>query len=218
MFEVLIKIIPLDLASTLSPGIFALVIVLLGSKFHPKFRAFYLLLGSLIVGIGIAWLGLSLGKLSSIDIKPSLTSAIVDLFFGFLFIILGIKILVKKERKIKLQQEGQKYGILKLLLAGAVVSATNFDAVILSFTAAKEIGLSSEIGDLAKLIFLIVNILFFILPISLPLFLSLILPEFAGRILTKINRFVLKYSKYIIFILFLIFGLIFAFRGIEFFI
>ncbi len=218
MFGLLAKIIPLDLASTLSPGIFALVIVLLGSKFHPKLRAFYLLLGSLIVGIGIAFFGLSLGKLASIDIKPSAIAAIVDLLFGFLFIILGIKILVQKERKIKLQQERQKYEILKLLLAGIVISATNFDAVILSFTAAKEVGLSSEIGDLAKLILLIVNILFFILPISLPLFLSLILPEFAAHILTKINQFVLKYSKYLIFGLFIIFGIIFVYRSLKFFI
>ena len=40
---------------------------------------------------------------------------------------------------------------------------------------------------------------------------------FAGRILRKINEYVLKYGKYIIFVIFMIFGIIFVHRGILFF-
>lgn len=217
MLGLLAKIIPLDLASTLSPGIFALAIVFLGSKFHPKLRTFYFLIGSALVGLGLAFLGLHFGKLTSVDIKPNLVSALVDLFFGLLFIILGIKILVQKERKIKLQEKEQKYEMLKLILAGIIISITNFDAVILNFTAAKEVG-GTDIQNLIKLILLIVNISFFILPITLPLLVTFIFPKFAERILAKINKFVAKYSKYLMFALFVIFGIIFIYRGLKFFI
>lgn len=120
-----------------------------------------------------------------------------------------------KERKT--QSEGnQKPQLIKWFVIGLVISLTNFDAVFLLFAASKEVG-GSGISQISKLILLFVNILFFTLPSFLPLLFYLIAPNFAGRILTKVNQFVLKYSKYLIFILFVIFGIYFLYRGLNYF-
>lgn len=216
MFEVLIKIIPLDLAATLSPGILALALVLLGSHFHPRLRTFSLFLGTLVVGVALALIGFSLGQVAPSEVKQTLFSAIIDLLLGGIFIFLGIRAVTAKERMIA-SQEAQRPQIIKWILIGLIIAATNFDAVFLSLAAAKEVG-GSGIDELNKIILLVVNILFFTLPITLPLIFYLILPEFAGRVLGRANQAVLRYSKYIIFVLFVIFGLYFIYRGLKFFI
>lgn len=214
MFQLLVKIIPLDLAATLSPGILALALVLLGSQFHPKLRTFSLFLGTLIVAVGLASAGLFLGKVAPSEVKPTIISALVDLILGIIFIYLGIRAVTTKERRIA-SQEAQKPQVLKWLLIGLIIALTNFDAVFLTLAAAKEVG-GAGIDELNKIILLIVNIFFFTLPISLPLIFYLVFPNYAGKLLGRINQVVLKYSKYIIFALFVIFGLYFIYRGLKF--
>jgi len=216
MLATLAKIIPLDLAATLSPGIFAVAIILLGNKFHPKIKVLSFLFGTLIVGIAIALAGFFLGQATPTDSKSNLATAIVDLALAIIFIILAIKVVYSKERHLK-TQEDSGYQIIKWLILGFIISATNFDALFLSFTAAKEVGGTGDIGSLAKMILLVVNLFFFSLPITLPLFLYLVFPNLAVKILEKINLFVLKYSRYILAGLFLIFGFLLLWRGINYF-
>jgi len=215
MSGLLVKIIPLDLAATLSPGILALALVLLGSQFRPKLRTLALFLGTLITAIALAFLGLNLGQAAPSEIHPTLVSAILDLILGAFFIYFGIRTLLMKERQTQ-SEKNQKPQLAKWFIIGLIISITNFDAVFLLFAASKEVG-GSGVNELSKIILLFVNILFFTLPSLLPLIFYLIAPNFAGRILTKVNQFVLKYSKYLIFILFVIFGIYFIYRGLKFF-
>jgi len=216
MISLLAKVVPLDLAATLSPGILALAVILLGGKHYPRVRTAALFFGTLLVAVGIALAGYSLGEAAPTGIKQNLTSAIIDLVFGIIFVAFGIKQLYAKERKISSLQERPKSQFFKWLAVGVLVSVTNFDALFLSLAAAKEVG-GADVSSASKFIILVVNILFLTSPVLLPLVMYLIFPEFAGRVLTKINHYVLKYSKYILFILFLIFGLLLVTRGIEYF-
>ncbi len=216
MFSVLIKIIPLDLAATLSPGILALVLVILASKNHSKAHAISLFLGSLLVGIGITFIGFSLGNSLNEELKPSLIQSVVDLILGLGLILYGLKVFFSKERKINLSDGKQELKILKWFGLGFIISATNFDALFLSFTAAKEVG-TADIYDLTKIILLIVNLIFFTLPITLPVLLKTLFPKLAKPILEKIDQFVLRYGKYIVFGMFLIFGIVLLYQGIKFF-
>lgn len=218
MLSLLIKVIPLDLASTLSPGIFALAVVILGGKWHSKARTSALFLGVLIVGIAVTVLGFSLGKNVAGNIGGTLSSAIVDLILGAVFIVFGIKSLFSKEREIKQPQTDPGYQIFKWLIIGIIISATNLDAVFLNFAAAKEVGGSIGIREITKVILLAVNVFFFTLPVTLPLFFYFIAPKTAKNILENINHFVLKYNKTIMFILFMIFGVLLTYRGLIYFI
>lgn len=216
MGGLLLKIIPLDLAATLSPGILALAIVLLGSKNYPKIKTLALFLGILVVGIIIAILGFTLGKNTTNNYQQTQLSAIVDLIVGIIFFILALNIIFSKERKRRIKDDDNPH-IFKWLLIGIIIAATNLDALFLSFTAAKEVG-ESNINDLMKTILLVINLFFFTLPITLPGFFYLLMPDLASRILTKINQFVLKYSRFVLAFIFIIFGILLLFKGIKFFV
>ena len=200
----------------MSPGIFAVALLLLGSKENKLSRVLAFLFGTLVIGIGIALLGYNLGDSFQHNGQQNLASSIIDLALGVLFLLYGIKIFFSKERKIKLFGGEEKHQILKWIIIGLAVSATNFDALFLSFTAAKEVG-AAKISDFQDLILIIVNILFFILPITLPLIVYFLFPHFAGNFLEKVNQFVFKYSRYIIFALFIIFGIYLFYHGLEYF-
>jgi len=217
MTDILIKIIPLDLAATLSPGILALTLVVLASKNHPKAHILSMLAGALMTGVGITIIGFVLGNTLNTGLKQTATESIVDIILGLLFIIYGLKLFLQKERKINLDAQEEELKIFKWFGLGLVITITNFDALFLTFTAAKEVGSADNILTIDRWILLIINILFFILPITLPLLLKLIFPKTSAPILAKINGFVTKYSRYIILAMFFIFGIFLLYKGIIFF-
>lgn len=217
MFSLLIKIIPLGFGAIVGcPMILALALLLLGSKNHAKIRTFAFFFGNLIVAVAVAILGFSLGHSVPESAKPTMISAIIDTILGLFFIIFGIKILFSKDHKVK-EKEESGYKIVRWFLIGFLISVTNFDTVLLSLAAAKEIG-ESAVNEINKIILLIINILFFTAPIGLPLILYLIMPKLARPILEKINQVVFKYSRYILFIMFVGFGIYFCYKGFKFFI
>lgn len=216
MLQLLIKIIPLDLAATLSPGILAISVYLLTSQKYKNLRIWSFFLGSLLAGIGATVLGIFLGSLSHGNFTQTKISAIFDCFLGIVFLLLGFKILLSRDTTI-IPKEQEKSQIIKWLIIGFLASATNFDALFLNFAAAKEVS-KSNIDDLAKTILFIINLIFFTLPITLPLFLYSVFPKYAQKILNKINYFLTKYGRQIVFALFLIFALMFFWEGLKFFI
>ena len=209
-----LKIIPLDFAATLSPGILALAIVLLGSKNYPKIKTIALFVGILAVGIIIAILGFTLGKAATLNQRPTQLSSVIDLVIGIIFLVFALKILFTKEKRRKIKEdEGMHFA--KWLFVGVIIAATNLDALFLSFTAGKLVG-ESNVNDLIKLIWLIINIFFFTLPVTLPIFFYLITPKLASRLLSKLNRIVLKYNRFILAAIFIIFGVLLSYKGIKF--
>ncbi len=216
MLQLLIKIIPLDLAATLSPGILALAVYILSRPNYKNQRIWSFFLGSLLAGIGATVLGIFLGSLAHGNFAQTKISAIFDCFLGAIFLFLGFKILLTRDKTI-IPKEQEKSQILKWLIIGFLVSATNFDALFLNFAAAKEVS-KSVIDEMEKIILYIINLFFFTLPITLPLFLYAVFPKYAQKILDKINDFLIKFGRQIVFVLFLIFALMFFWQGIKFFI
>ncbi|MFA6447608.1 MAG: GAP family protein [Patescibacteria group bacterium] len=216
MFDLLIRVIPLDIAVLIgAPGILALTLFLLGVKNHPKLKVLGFLIGSLIVGIAIALLGLYFGDLTPKGPHQTLASAIVDTAFGTLFAIYGIYVLFPKDRKLKPSKDTKSH-FFRWILLGLLISATNFDSVLFSLAATKEVS-GSNLDLLTELILTFVNICFFIMPIGLPLLLYMLTPAFAERVLSKANRVVLKYSRYILALVFIVFAYMLLSRGLGYF-
>lgn len=218
MLQLLAKIIPLDLAATLSPGILALALLVLGSKNGQIKKLLAFLAGILLIGIIITCFGFSLGQASNNGAVENFGEAIVDLFLALIFIVWGIKIIVTKEKSRRLSaQENIKHPILRWFLIGLIIAGTNFDADLLILAAAKEAG-DALVNSFEKWLALGINLFFFTLPVTLPLAVYLLFPRAAEPALAKMNLFVLKYSRYIIFVLFMIFGLYLLVRGLKYFI
>lgn len=215
MLGLLAKVIPLDLASTLSPGIFALAIYLLGSKYHPYIRIISFFAGILLIGIGITIAGFAVGAATpNVAVGESTSSAIVDLILGLVLIVFGIHSLSAKERKAKPATEKGSQ-VFKWVIIGIIIAVTNLDAAFLNFTAAKEVSDSTAVDSIEKIIILIVNLIFFTLPITLPFLITVLFPSLKDKILPKLNEFVTRYSKYIIFVMLVGFGIYLAYKGIA---
>lgn len=216
MIDVLIKIFPLDLASIFSPGILAIIIILLAKKDHGLARSIALGLGSLLVAILLAFLGLKLGQNVQDVNNNKIIDNIVDLILAAIFLYFGIKSLLHqdKEKHLKAVDANQSTQLAKWFLIGFAISITNFDAVIFNFSAAKEVG-QSTINDLEKIILLAVNSLFFIAPILIPLVIYLLMPKLADKILEPVDKFLTKYGRYIIGIIFIGFAIYLIIQGLK---
>jgi len=217
MMSLLLKIIPLDLAATLSPGLIALTVILLGTGFHSKLKVLALLLGNILTGLIIVALGFYVGTSLPQGVQQNSVEAVINILLGLFFIYFAFKTVCREEKIDLLSQEQSSTNFIKWLILGFLVSITNFDAVFLLFTATKEVG-NEKLEIIAKVLLSTMNLLFFILPVSLPFILYLIFPNFAKNFLEKFNSFLVRYSKYIIFILFLIFAVYFIVRGLKFFV
>ena len=216
MLEELLQVLPLNIASTLSPGLFAMSIFVLGSEKKPKLKTLALLAGSVFVGIAVVIIGSIIGNPDPDEQSEKIIAAIINIILGGALIFLGVRMMIAKEGKINLKKyTDPKYW--QLFIAGIVVNATNFDAVIISMTAAKEVYESQVIEDIGKAILLIVNVLFFTLPIWLPLLLYIIAPKAAKPVLDKMNRVLLKYGKYIVLLILVIIGGVLLYKGISYF-
>jgi len=191
----------------------------LGEKNHPRLRTLALMAGSLIVGLILAFLGFKLGTAAPVNEHQTLISAIIDLVFALIFIWLGLAALFPKKEKSGsiFHQQNPKAQLWKWLGIGFIISATNFDAALLNFTAVKEIG-SSEFNLAVKLILIIIGLLFFIAPILIPFVFNLLLPHKSKEILEPINNFIRKYSRYIVAIIFIVFAILLLYRGLKYFV
>lgn len=217
MTDLLIKILPLDLASTLSPGILALTVFLLSKKEYRIGRTLALWIGSFAVAVALAIVGLKLGNSIQDPDNKRIIDNIVDLVLSALFFYFGIKSLLVKDtdKSEKNVEKDESRDLWKWFLIGLVISVTNFDAVIFNLTAAKEIG-QSDVTGTSKLLLLIMGGVFFTLPIILPLVLYLIMPKLAQKILDPLNAFLTKYGRYIVALIFIVFAVYLLIKGLKF--
>lgn len=161
MFGLLIKIIPLALASTLSPLILGLTTILLGYKEHPKRKVLALLAGSILAVAILTFLGFYLGTNFS-GSRNYKYHSLVDLIFGAILIIFAVKTLISSSQKEKSRAETiqDRSQLLKWFILGFIINITNLDAVILYLTQIREI-YQASIEIVSKIIINTISILFF---------------------------------------------------------
>ena len=216
MYTTLLRIIPLELAAILSPLLLTLTIFLLGSKKWPRLKAFFFLIGALVVGLGASFLGDQFGRFLDVDGGSMYRSAVVDIIFGCIFLTFGFASLFFKAKSAAAFAKFSVRSVWIWLPLGFILNFTNFDAIVLIITAAREIE-KSGLESFPRVILLIINSGFYTLPVLFPLLVFLLLPHRAGRILGKVSNFMVSYSKYVALILLTAFGLFFLVRGLNFF-
>ena len=218
MIQLLAKILSLGVTIMLaSPMVFPLSFLLLGKKVQPKMRTFFLFLGTLVVGVVMAAIGFFIGQVVEPGAGPTVVSAVIDLFLGALFVFFAVKSLASTEKKFKEVDESQpRHFLLRAFGIGAGLEALNFDALFLVITAAKEVS-TADVSSLDSLLLLVLIVFFFTAPVTIPLFLALIFPRAISGIFGRVNAFIMKYSKYILFAVFTVFAGLLLYNGIKFF-
>lgn len=216
MTAIFLKVMPLFLASTLSPGILALTVILLSQKKSGVSRTFALLLGSIITSTILIAVAFYVGHIINDPSNTKSIDNIVDIVLGVLFVYFGIKAILVKDDHAKTKQisANQSHDLLKWLLIGFIVSITNFDSIVFTMTATKEIA-QAAISGAMKMLLLVIGIFFFNLPIIFPFAMYLIAPKAVDKILIPINKFLTKYGRYIVASIFLIFAVYLFYNGFR---
>ncbi len=206
------KVVPLGIASAMSPVVFGIALALLVAKEHTRLRMAAYFAGALVTVIILALVGSAVG---SGALEGAGLPADVDLLLGILLIVFAVKTgLEKGEKKRKVNAEGGPAHLLKWFAIGFVVNITNLDAVLLNLTAVKEIfeagvGFGYEMGLVA------VCDLFFLSPILVPVVVYALMPKAAERVLKPIGASLEKYGRYIVSLIFLIFGIYLISKGLA---
>lgn len=217
MLELFAKIIPLDIALLFaSPMFLALAILYLSSQVRPKARTVAFLIGMLILGVPAAIAGFFVGQASVPDSGPTVVAAIIDLALGGLFAFFAIKTLRSNRTGAPRDQSKTYHVVWRSLLLGLALNIFNIDALFLIFAGAKEVS-AANLTPWGNLGCLALSLVCFTLPVTLPLLLTLVFPRTATLVLGKVNRFMVKYSKYIVFVIFIAFAVLLIYRGVKFF-
>lgn len=210
MLELLVNVIALGFASTLSPVILGITLTLLAAKNHPKARTFAFLSGNLLSALIIFAVGVLVVRYAWVLTKSRKVDYL-DIMIGIVFLIFAAWSWVQNERASNIgKAEHAKIAIWSLI--GFVISITNFDAVIFYFTEVKEI-FQASVSLISKSVLSIIGALFFVLPVILPLAVYLIMPDKTERVLRPVGNAMEKYGKYIVTTIFIVFGIYFILRG-----
>ncbi|MDD5323297.1 MAG: GAP family protein [Methylococcales bacterium] len=214
MLELLARIIPLSIASAMSPVILGLAISLLAGKNHPEARAISFLLGGAVVALILAGIAFAVVAGAASGNVPHIP-AYVDVVLGALFVAFAAKEALEKEGKRPgLKKAGKGPALLKWFAISFVANMTNFDAVLLNITAVKEI-LQAGVGTFHEALLVLVADLFFILPVLLPLAIYAVASERTEKTLAPVGAWMQKYGRYIVAAIFLVFGIYLLWKGFS---
>ncbi len=213
MADVFLAILPLALASMLSPGILAVSIALLARK--DRSAATALLLGGIIVALLLAAAGILVAQgddkaAEALGFRPRA----IDLLLGLFFLVFGIKVILEKPKPDSAPAGAKKTrGFAKWLAISFLGNITNFDAVLLNLAAVREI-FNSTAALASKLMLLGFCDLCFVAPALLPLLFYIAEPQKAARMLEPVGNWMQKYGRYLVGAIFIIFGAYLEIKGL----
>jgi len=213
MAGLFLSILPLALASVLSPGILAVSIALLSRKNTSAATA--LLLGGVLVALLLACAG-ALAAQEDDKVAESLgfQPRAIDFALGIFILAFGIKVLLEKPKKDTAPAGAKKaHGFCKWLAISFIGNITNFDAVLLNLAAMREI-FNSTAALAYKLALVAFCDFFFIAPALVPLAFYLAAPAKAQRALEPVGKWMQKYGRYLVGAIFVIFGAYLVSKGI----
>ncbi|HNT60961.1 MAG TPA: GAP family protein, partial [Candidatus Bilamarchaeaceae archaeon] len=172
------------------------------------------LLGGAVVALGLAFLGFAAGSGMFSEMGITGLPASLDMGLGVVFIIFAARGLLEKEGGRKGRVEGAKGGAFKWFAIGFLANFTNADAVVLNFTAVKEV-FAEGAGFAFQLLMLGVADFFFLSPALVPLLAYAVAPEKAAKLLEPVGAWMRKCGRYVVAAIFAIFGAYLLMKGVS---
>lgn len=214
-------VVPIALVASISPTTFAVMIVLLSLSKKPKTSGLGFFVGSLIIILLSALLGIVVAEsISLVDYKDiSILPAWMNVILGVILFSFGVKISFKKEYSAdeetenRLKDKYQSYGFGGSVLLAMGIFTLNIITTILVFFASSQIGLSN-LNLIGKTISLIILISITLLLVEIPLLICFLVPQKADNILSKLNRWIQKNGHYLTAGLTVIIGIYLIFKGL----
>lgn len=208
MSDLLTKVVPLALAAAVNPtGILVLVALLAAAKR----TALFLCVGFCAVFVAFGAVVLAFGL--RLELRPSTTSAIVDLAAAVLIAYLGVRSL-RKHPEPDTPKKKRQLGPAAGFAAGMALAATDFSSVIPYLVALKEIaisGVSPADAWAALAVFLVICLS----PMVAPVVLAFAAPKTSGKVLAPVNRTLTKHGDTIIAVVCFVIAVYLAEKGIR---
>jgi len=216
----LIQIMPLALGAAISPTALMGIILLLSISKRPKLQGFGYYFGAIILILMVIVLGTILSAgVNSTSPKSTPMLAGIDIVFGILLLVLGIKRIFQSENvhKQRFQGIGKKSSNLKIFMEGLSFGfgmfLINFSTTIIILEAAKEIAIS-QVDLMGKLIIVIILMFITLIVCEIPLGLYLLFPEKANNILSNVNKWMQKNGHYLMGVVILVIGIYILWMGL----
>lgn len=217
MESLLSYIIPIAFGAAISPTLLTVILVMLSNPKTPKPGIFGFLTGSLavIIIVGVVGIAIAGGATSKIDDSTSSISSYIDLFFGFVLLILGIKRLIRRNGAKKPAVNLDKpLATSRYITLGIIMMATNFTTLVLYFEILKEIGVAHISLASAALILAIV-VFIIMLPVTIPVTIYLLFPKTAQKILLPMNGFIQRHTNAIMVAVIFLFAALLIAKGLS---
>ena len=209
MSELLSKVIPLAIAAAVNPtGILVLMALLATAK-----RAgLFLCLGFCAVFIGFGAVVLAFGL--RLELKPDLTTAIIDIVAAVLIAYVGWRALRKKPKPEGEKKTKKPMGAVEGHAAGVALAASDFSSIIPYLDALKEMMIAA-VPKLDAWLALVVFLVIMLTPMVLPVVLVFAAPKDADKVLGPVRRVLQKHGNTIIAVVCFVIAVYLAEKGIR---
>jgi threonine/homoserine/homoserine lactone efflux protein len=194
MSDLVLRILPLAIAAAINPTGVLVLIALLATA---KRTALFLSAGFCAVFIAFGVVVLALGL--RLELKPSTTSAVIDLTAAALIAYLGVRSLRKKKPAEGEDAAGKhrRLGPAGGFVAGMALASTDFSSIVPYLVALKDMTLS-DAGAAASWTALAVFLVICLAPMVAPVALVYAAPQAAERLLGPLRRTLTKHGPAII--------------------
>jgi threonine/homoserine/homoserine lactone efflux protein len=208
--DLIVRILPLAVAAAINPTGLLVVIALLATA---KRNALLLTAGfcALFTGFGVVVLALGL----RLELKPSLTSAVIDLVAAAAIAYLGVRSLRKRKKPAE-DDPAKKHrhlGPAAAFAAGVALAAVDFSSIIPYLDALKDM-VVSDAGAAAAWTALAVFLLVCLAPMVAPVALAYAAPGTAGHVLDPLRRSLQKYGQTIVAVVCFVIAAYLAVKGV----
>ena len=199
----LIRVLPYILGAAISPVLLVMTLFVLSRPKQPIKKALMFLAGSaatLLAISGIIFITTTIGPKQS-----STNDLLPHIIIGLLLLFLAFNIYHRGPAKAT-TKAAPKDGPFRYLALGAVLMATNFTTIAMIFEVALELRADSIYG-LAKIAYLMLVVLFGLMPVLVPLIILILAGKRSPEILASLSNFMNKYAHIVTAIFFVILGL-----------
>lgn len=193
-----------------SPGIFALAVILLGSKIKPFSKSLFFILGNIFTLIILFSVWYFVGT----NLHNNWNGAVrfLDILFGFILLFFAYKIYMYKNDGSRKNNRKNTSRLLFYFGLGFLISITNFDAETLYIISINEI-FESGIAIINQLLLALYSSIMILLPALLPMIIYFLFPKSSNKILESLNKFLKRYGKWMMIIIFTLLGVWFLLKG-----
>lgn len=209
--QLLVVVIPLAIASMVSPVAVITVMAVLSSGEHRARNGVLFVTTYAIVFSLICLVFLAVGSLTTSGGKPSLTTVSIDIILGLLLLYASARSLLKKKEP--RAAAAKTIGAAAIVSAGVLFGIGNIFSSLPALAASKDIGVAI-VPPLDKAIAFILTMIIALCWLWGPLAIFLITPQHFDQYLDPVIRFLRKHGGQLMAAVFFLVGIYLLSRGI----